>query len=496
MVDEIFLFLFLGVLLFLVLITILIILMFRFLKRYSIGGIYFVFGFLITLIAFPLGYKSVFTALRDFFTTLSNIFVHQDFSKNSLFDAIRNQIMILFSDQLWYNFALFVLIVIATSYIISVVIEYSISTYDENQLTKRKKPVLKNALVIIIFIVALYLSISSIIAVPILSFQDYKESKYSQGFEMELGDYSKNDTARLSGYKQFIITKKNIQSSDTSGAYRYVTNFLNDFEKDINNIFEDIGSAKSRAISEMQTSDYSHIPEKLKLKHKSNLSTWYLDQRSRRLNYLDTKQQLLDLVFLRQVNEESIMSLQQSFLSTKDVNLNTNVPERPAIGSDLGVFNFFTGWLLGVESYSLAVIVGLIGFGLLGAGASTFIKEYKKGQKLLIDDLSGVLIKGFTAAIVVFLGVQGGLAVLTTDTPELNAYALFFLTFVAAVFSDDAWKWAKLKFGSSLGADDTDNGMGDAPVTTTPIDIPPPTDQPPANMIEPDKGSKDTTGEG
>ncbi|MFZ1677665.1 MAG: hypothetical protein WAT91_10355, partial [Saprospiraceae bacterium] len=74
----------------------------------------------------------------------------------------------------------------------------------------------------------------------------------------------------------------------------------------------------------------------------------------------------------------------------------------------------------------------------------------KTNQSLLIEDLPGVMIKGFTAAIVVFLGVQGGLAVLTNTETDVNAYALFFVTFVAAVFSEDAWSWAKGKFGSTF----------------------------------------------
>ncbi len=77
------------------------------------------------------------------------------------------------------------------------------------------------------------------------------------------------------------------------------------------------------------------------------------------------------------------------------------------------------------ESYSLVIIIRLIGFGLFGTGGSIFIREQsiKTNQSLLIEDLPGVMIKGFTAAIVVFLGVQGGLAVLTNTETDVNAYA-------------------------------------------------------------------------
>lgn len=156
---------------------------------------------------------------------------------------------------------------------------------------------------------------------------------------------------------------------------------------------------------------------------------------------------------LIQGGSSDFFSYQQilSGISRELIDKTTNIPPRPTLGSDLGVFTFFTGWLLSVESYPLLIIIGLIGFGLLGAGGSTFIREQSKDEKkALIDDFAGVLIKGFTAAIVIFLGVQGSLAILTTNTVNLNAYALFFVSFVAAVFSDDAWNWAKNRFGNDF----------------------------------------------
>ncbi|MGB3078284.1 MAG: hypothetical protein WBB31_04330, partial [Saprospiraceae bacterium] len=167
------------------------------------------------------------------------------------------------------------------------------------------------------------------------------------------------------------------------------------------------------------------------------------------------------LQYQNNLDQASIRSLLQTEFALTKPSI-TDLKERPSLGSDLGVFTFFTGWLLMSESYSLVIIIGLIGFGLLGAGGSTFIREQtiKNNQSLLIEDLPGVMIKGFTAAIVVFLGVQGGLAVLTNTETDVNAYALFFVTFVAAVFSEDAWSWAKGKFGSTFPGDKNGNGGG------------------------------------
>ncbi len=44
--------------------------------------------------------------------------------------------------------------------------------------------------------------------------------------------------------------------------------------------------------------------------------------------------------------------------------------------------------------------------------------------------------------MVVFLAAKGVIAVFTSGVSEVNPYILFFTCFVAAVFSEDVWKWA------------------------------------------------------
>jgi hypothetical protein len=55
------------------------------------------------------------------------------------------------------------------------------------------------------------------------------------------------------------------------------------------------------------------------------------------------------------------------------------------------------------------------------------------------------LIRGIGAAILVFLLAMGGTAILTRGDATPNAYAIFFACFVAAVFSDDVWLWARAR---------------------------------------------------
>jgi hypothetical protein len=129
------------------------------------------------------------------------------------------------------------------------------------------------------------------------------------------------------------------------------------------------------------------------------------------------------------------------------------IPDRPELGSYLGPFALVARWLLRTESLALALIVGMIGFGLLGSACSSFVREKSAradSNQPLVRDLSGVIIRGCSAAIVVFLAAQGGLAIFGSANTEPNPYVLLLTCLVAAVFSDSVWERTQQWF-KSLG---------------------------------------------
>ncbi|HAA15907.1 MAG TPA: hypothetical protein DCE41_31030, partial [Cytophagales bacterium] len=85
-----------------------------------------------------------------------------------------------------------------------------------------------------------------------------------------------------------------------------------------------------------------------------------------------------------------------------------------------------------------------------------------------VEDLPGVLIKGFTASMVIFLGIQGSLAVLGNGGEPPDSNLLFFMALVGAVFSDRAWDWARQKFEETLNkepSEDDPESIASAPVS-------------------------------
>ena len=125
----------------------------------------------------------------------------------------------------------------------------------------------------------------------------------------------------------------------------------------------------------------------------------------------------------------------------------STVPPRQRLGGRLGPFEPVAGWLLKTESLSLALVVSLLGFGLLGASASTIIRSHgasapAEGQPL-VPNLLSVIVRGLSAAMVVFLVVEGGLSVFASSSSEPNPYVLMLTCLIAAVFSEPVWEGAK-----------------------------------------------------
>jgi len=136
-------------------------------------------------------------------------------------------------------------------------------------------------------------------------------------------------------------------------------------------------------------------------------------------------------------------------------NYSMAIPSVPTPGDDLGIFKGLAQWLIKPSSMALVLIVGMLGFGLFGAVISTFVRETSnteeyKQDAVIIKDIPGVIIRGISAAIVIFLGVKGGLAIFSSGEGEPNPYALFFTCLVGAVYSERIWEWAKEKLLNSL----------------------------------------------
>lgn len=116
-------------------------------------------------------------------------------------------------------------------------------------------------------------------------------------------------------------------------------------------------------------------------------------------------------------------------------------------GSEWGFFGFMANYLIKTQSSELVLLMGMFGFGLLGASLLSFQQINNNGNfinafktKPLILNFGNVLARGFGAALVIYLATKGGLAIFSAGTTtDANGYILLLTCFVGAVFSERVW---------------------------------------------------------
>jgi hypothetical protein len=117
-------------------------------------------------------------------------------------------------------------------------------------------------------------------------------------------------------------------------------------------------------------------------------------------------------------------------------------------GSEWGIFGFLANYLIKTQSLELVLLMGMFGFGLLGASLLSFRRIKINGDFMsvlktepLIQNFGYVLARGLGAALVIYLATKGGLAIFSpgATTTDTNGYILLLTCFVGAVYSDKVW---------------------------------------------------------
>jgi len=136
-------------------------------------------------------------------------------------------------------------------------------------------------------------------------------------------------------------------------------------------------------------------------------------------------------------------------------------PEKP--GADWSFIGAFASWLITPHSMDVIMIAGMLGFGMFGASLSTVIVQTGQGTpNSFASNLMRVVLKGFAAAIIIFLASKAGIAAFNNGSNDPNPYVLFFTCMGGAIFSDRIWDWVKSHISSppSGGGGNSGNSGG------------------------------------
>ncbi|WP_150081077.1 hypothetical protein [Chlorobium phaeobacteroides] len=245
-------------------------------------------------------------------------------------------------------------------------------------------------------------------------------------FKKEILSRQKKESQMLS--ENFLITSNSLTNNDE--ANEYFKRLVWWFSQESDNLKTVLDEAynKLKYNKSYQGSMFSILRssienEAAKLEQSRTLDRLYL---------MDTEN--MKLALMQQKNDIESATFRHTSIP---------MPSVPKAGMSWGVFGQIAQWLLASRSYELAILTGMFGFGLFGASISTLIRYQDSEQSSSIG--YRIIIKGLSAAVLLFLSIMGGTALLGIETSKPNAYTLFFLCLIGSVFSDTVWDWAKGK---------------------------------------------------
>lgn len=387
------------------------------------------------------------------------------------------------------------LIVFSTAFLLIVLLFREVDqTNDElNNLKKSGRfESFKNVFTYILLGFSIYLCIASIVAVPEFNnLSTESETEKNQtlqdlAFELDNGQSTLGVTYL---YESDTIIKNDYGIKEFDLAIANRNENIEKYNVWVNKKVENDNKNKSLVINKFRGAIDDKIGSKERTKYKQALIEWYAENQENWVQKAQGTPQKLKAItdrFLAAIYDEESKIFDPNTRKYKisekgdkelyrynadlvtlvnELNIQDStatiksLPPRPKIGEEFGVFNSISGWLLKTESLSLALIVGLFGFGLLGGIGSTYIRRNMKDgdNNYMANNLLGILINGLSAAIVVFLAVKGALMVFSSDpdaSDKLNPYMLFFTCLVASVFSEDVWAWARGKLSDTLNTND------------------------------------------
>lgn len=427
-------------------------------KKLDVVLVDFAVGFLVAALVFENGFRKLFQFLRSTFNAAYDLFTSSETSQTI---KIENFISDFVSNEGLLNVLILIAFIFIGSYLSSLIrIKYHIGGKEMNlddAVFEKRDVLLKNIVTSIIVILSIYLCISTLIAVSY--FSDSKLVK-DDVVETLRAEFEKNKISDDTKKTYYLSTIKNIQQeiekdsllNEKLGLSIYTQSVINNIEHQ----YDRLEQEQNNALNILDEINQKKVSNDYKLIYRNKIINWYYNFRNNWKNYVNNDFQSYLVVTNKWIQLEQAKTDTNYF--SDQLQMNYNYPslkefdrEEEFVKDD--VFNFIAGWLVSSMSYQFIIIAGLIGFGFLGAAVSTLIRERsdeKDENPLLLTDLLGVIIRGFTAALIIFLAVKGGLSVLVRDAVELNAYALFFTCFASAVYSENAWAWAKKKLITDL----------------------------------------------
>lgn len=394
-------------------------------------------------------------------------------------------------DAPYAQLPLFVVLLIAAGWLFDRLSDYFSDTpQPAGQAPLYNNPQVVNIAFILIVVASLYLSLSALLAVPLMEIEDVADGfavsdldKHFQGLEPKREDIK-------SQYPDISTADIKIDGPGWSGGLaaglRLDPTRLRQTIESWNGtreiVYIGILKLRTRGIENFRAKNAEGLGGREAVSHYSLMLDWYDSERTALENGLTecltraravvsdiasvSHQQAsglpTDVDVIPLLNLVTSVDVAQRACDSARTRPMSPIPPRPGRTDDYFLIGPATAWLIDPASMPLIIIVGLVGFSFLGASVSRIVR-IGAGVGiggLSLSDVLQIIIGGATAALVVFLASYGGLAVLGDSSIDPNPYVVFVLCLIGALFSEDVWVWARQRLGQALNGQPDD---GDQP---------------------------------
>lgn len=321
---------------------------------------------------------------------------------------------------------------------------------------------IKTIPVYLIAIIGMYISLNAVLAIPLLDESNSKLKEMGSDLKDEL-NASKlsfinhlNDDFKYDSIVNFRFDsaskKIGINSSSVSLSIilsNKINNYKRSFENGRDLIYYDfIGLNSSNSISEAFSikNSLSEI-YKLKCDSAEKNITFYLNTVRININRFysltriqNTAASTMSEAYIEVYKSLYIDELPISFSGS----LITKTKKDP-----FNSFFYISNLIVLDGSTSINIIIAIFGVALFGCVIGSYRRNTieKTLSNPLAVDIAPLLFKSFSASLITYLSIKGGVSVIAADKgTEINPYFIMLVCFAAAVYSDEIWVWAKGKF--------------------------------------------------
>ena len=317
---------------------------------------------------------------------------------------------------------------------------------------------LKSIVLFILIIGALYLTMSCIIAIPLM---DENNNKIKE-LNVQLSNEMKNirtifeahlnqfyyDSLTLSRYDE---TTKVFRSSNSNNSSMRLKNYLNLRIKNYRQGIENTGDLFMYKFNlENNEYDFKLMNEKKNIIIQQYKKNCFEAEKDITNNYL---------AVIRSVNLLYSFSLTDTSKNHRLTKIEANkinnylffAPLEIDYGKKLDSLNYnkqsnilfsLNESLLKKNSSSLVVVLGMLGMSFFGAVISLIRKNplTNFNAEIVIDRLLSILLVSVASSLITYLSLQGGVTLITVgNDTKLNPYLILCICFASSVFSEEIW---------------------------------------------------------